>query len=1140
MQDAGGVEDEPFDVCGPLPTGTTVLEASAGTGKTYTIAALATRYVAEGVAELPQLMLVTFSRAATQELRERVRERLVSAERGLVDPVRARSAPDDALLQLLADADDKEVTRRRQRLTQALAGFDAATIATTHGFCQQMLAGLGMAGDLEPDATFVENVDDLVTEVVGDLYLRRFAGESDTPRIDHATALKVARAAVADPQATLVPSGAEPGSVPRLRHGMASAARDEVSRRKRLRRVLDYDDLLTRLDEALLDPGRGPAAVERVRSRYRVVLVDEFQDTDPLQWRILRTAFHGATTLVLIGDPKQAIYAFRGADLVTYLQATEEATARRTLGRNWRSDAPLLGALEAVFRGAALGDRRIPVREVEAHHGEARLHGAGASLRLRLVRRSLVEEPMRDRKDRVKVGEARPIVAQDLARDLVALLDGPARLDLGEGPRPVSPGDVAVLVRTNAQAALVRDTLHGAGVPAVLTGSRSVFLAPAAREWLTLLRALEQPHRAGLARAAALTSFAGWTPRELATEGGTGGDRLGALLRAWRGVLAERGVAALTEVVTASTGLVERVLATEDGERTLTDVRHIGQSLHAAAVSGRLGPAAVVEWLQRRITEAAEDSSDERSRRLESDAEAVQVITVHGSKGLQFPVVHVPFGWDRNIPRELDPLRLHDPDGTRLLDVGGPDGPGYAARKVEHLAEELGEDLRLLYVAMTRARCQVVAWWAPATTAEHAPLHRLLFGERPAGDQPPDSVPVPRDAVAREHLEALADASGGAVAVEVVPDDRTARWRPTGARAPDLAAAVFDRRLDEGWRRTSYTGLTRAVHEGHAAEPGVSSEPEAEERQDEPVPTAPPEAPADLLDEALRAVPSPMADLPTGAAFGTLVHAVLEAVDTRAPDLYAEVRTRCEEAVDARFGTSVDPEALADALLPPLTTPLGPLAGGTTLADVAPRDRLAELDFELPLAGGDHPRTEEATLSDVAALLRRHLRKGDALASYAGALDAPGLRAERLRGYLTGSIDAALRVRGPDGDPRYLVVDYKTNWLGGFGPAGAEPLTAWHYRPAALTEEMVRAHYPLQALLYAVALHRFLRWRQPSYDPERHLGGVLYLFVRGMCGPGTPVADGAPTGVFSWRPSAALVDELSALVDGPRGTRSSR
>ena len=1117
---------EPFDICGPLPTGTTVLEASAGTGKTYTIAALATRYVAEGVVELPQLMLVTFSRAATQELRERVRQRLVTAKQGLA--VGRPGLDDDELLRLLADAPADEVARRRHRLTRALAAFDAATIATTHGFCSQMLDGLGLAGDIESDSTFVEDVDDLVAETVGDLYLRSFSGDTAEPAIDYATALKVSRAAIGDSQATLVPADAPSGSSAQLRYRLASDTNQEVYRRKRARHLLDYDDLVSRLDDALRDPVRGPAAVERVRSRYRVVLVDEFQDTDPLQWRILETAFHGATTLVLIGDPKQAIYAFRGADLVAYLSARDIATTHRTLVRNWRSDSPLLGALRSVFRGAALGDERIPVREVEAQHEAARLDGAGPALRLRVVRRSLVGESDRAK---IRVSEARPIVADDLARDVVALLDSSARLTIKGNARPVSAGDIAVLVRTNDNAALVRSALAAAGVPAVLTGSRSVFLAPVARDWLTLLRALEQPHRAGLARAAALTCFVGWTPRQLAEAGDEGTDELGRLLRVWRDVLAERGVAALLEVVSSSTGLTERLLAADDGERRLTDVRHIGQALHSAAVGGRLGPTAVVEWLQRRITEAAEDAAEERSRRLESDADAVQVVTIHGAKGLQFPVVYVPFGWDRYVRDTPDFLLLHDDDGTRLLDVGGTEGPGYSDRRVRHLAEELGEDLRLLYVAMTRARCQVVAWWVPATTAEQSALHRLLFGSFDEGAEPPAKVPLRRDADVRKRLDELAAGAEGTIAVDDVGEAGPARWWPPVGDPADLAAAAFDRQLDKGWRRTSYSGLTRSLHD-LAEEPGVASEPEAEERQDEPELPAPPEPPVlDLLDAAMRAVPSPMADLPSGTAFGTLVHGVLETVDTTADDLTAELRRHCEEAVARRLGNEVHPDALATALLPALETPLGPLAAGLRLRDISPADRLAELDFELPLAGGDHPRGSDATLGAIADLLRLHLPATDPLAGYADALDSPALGWQRLRGYLSGSIDAALRLPRPDGDARYVVVDYKTNWLGTFGPDGAEPLTAWHYRPEAMAAEMVHAHYPLQALLYAVALHRFLRWRQPGYDPERHLGGVLYLFLRGMCGPETPVVDEVPCGVFSWQPPAALVEDVSALLD---------
>jgi exodeoxyribonuclease V beta subunit len=198
------------------------------------------------------------------------------------------------------------------------------------------------------------------------------------------------------------------------------------------------------------------------------------------------------------------------------------------------------------------------------------------------------------------------------------------------------------------------------------------------------------------------------------------------------------------------------------------------------------------------------------------------------------------------------------------------------------------------------------------------------------------------------------------------------------------------------------------------------------------------------------------------------------------------------------------------------------------LCDIPRADRLAELGFEYPLTGGDVTNAE-ITLGMVGPLLRRHLVPSDPLAGYPDLLDDPALGTQTLRGYLTGSIDAVLRIRRDDRPPRYLVVDYKTNWLGGFD---GEVLTVGDYTPARMAEAMMSAHYPLQALLYAVAVHRMLRWRQPDYDPTVHLGGVLYLFVRGMAGPDTPRVGGVPCGVFGWRPPASLVVELSALLDG--------
>jgi exodeoxyribonuclease V beta subunit len=1119
----------PFDICGPLPTGTTVLEASAGTGKTFTIAALATRYVAEGTATLSQLMLVTFSRSATQELRERVRARLVSAERALADPARARADATDTLVQLLADVDDAEVSLRRRRLVRALADFDAATIATVHGFCQQMLAGLGMAGDYEPGTTSVENIDDLVSEVVDDLYLRLFAGSTQPPPIDYACAAKVAKSAVGDRQAQLVPTDADPGSVAHARVELALATRGKVQARKRARGLIDYDDLLVRLRDVLVDPQRGEIAIQRLRSRYRVVLVDEFQDTDPVQWEILATAFHGHTTLVLIGDPKQAIYAFRGADLVTYLQAATAAGAQRTLSRNWRSDRELIDALQIVFGGAAMGDPRIVVHPVSAQHQTRRLDGAGAAMRIRVMARP--QAPSLPGKS-PGVDAIRAVISDDVAYDIVTLLTAPTSLSIDDEARPLRPGDIAVIVSQHKQAAAVRAALAAANVPAVESGARSVFQTNLAREWLTLLRAVEQPHRPGLVRAAAMTCFLGWTAEQLATASAEQLDDLGPRVRGWRDLLVTRGVAAMLEVVTAGEQLVERMLGQVNGERDLTDLRHVGETLHAAATTGQLGPVALVEWLERRINEPDSGVTDGRSWRLDSDADAVQILTVHGSKGLEFPVVYVPFAWNRYSNSAPDPLLFHAADGTRRLDVGGPGTASYAANRVNHEAEDAGEELRLLYVALTRAQCQVVTWWAPSANTTTSAMQRLLVGTVIAGQDPPAKVPVPNDAAARQRLDAVAAGSGGNIAVESVADDRSASWTPPVSPAPSLTAGSFARSLDTVWRRTSFSGLTAGLHEAAMAA-GVTSEPEVDEVEDEPD-TPQPVNPDEAADEdaELRAVASPMAALPAGAVFGTMVHEVLELVDPSAADLEAELRARCRDVVSRRLGVAIDPDELAAALLPVMQTSLGEPGGHTRLADLATGDRLVELDFELPMAGGDEPHAVASTLTELGALLRTHLPASDLLVGYPDALDAAGIGWQQFRGYLAGSIDAVLRVRDPAGEPRYLVVDYKTNWLGGFGPRGPEPLTTWHYRPAAMAAEMQHSHYPLQALLYSVALHRFLRWRQPGYDPTRHLGGVLYLFLRGMAGPSTPVVDGMPCGVFTWQPPVALIEDLSALLDG--------
>ncbi len=405
---------EPFDIRAPLPTGTTVLEASAGTGKTWTIGALVTRYVAEDVATLDQMLIVTFGRAASQELRERVRTQLVEAERALAG---ADDLPPSELLELLLDCDDETRRLRHRRVVAALASFDGATIATTHQFCSLVLGSLGVAGDTDARARLVEDLDDLLGEVVSDLYLRRFAYDEAGPAFSHAEAMAIARTAVGDPQAWLEPADADATTPHGRRVAFAQKVRRELDRRKRRLGILSYDDLLSQLADALADPD-APARA-RMRQRWQIVLVDEFQDTDPVQWQVLDRAFSGHATMVLIGDPKQAIYSFRGGDVVTYLQAAGTAATQQTLDVNWRSDDALLASFQTMLRGAALGDDRIVVHDVTAHHDECRLVGAPHPdpFRLRVVRR---DQLRRAGSSPLTVGQVRPLIADDLARDVRA------------------------------------------------------------------------------------------------------------------------------------------------------------------------------------------------------------------------------------------------------------------------------------------------------------------------------------------------------------------------------------------------------------------------------------------------------------------------------------------------------------------------------------------------------------------------------------------------------------------------------------------------------------------------------------------------------------------------------------------------
>ena len=453
-----------------------------------------------------------------------------------------------------------------------------------------------------------------------------------------------------------------------------------------------------------------------------------------------------------------------------------------------------------------------------------RLSGApdDAPLRVRIVRRDARLVTL-TQTGFAQVDSTRPHVARDLAADVVRLLSSPAEIMDGDRRVPVRPGHLAILVPTNRQASLVRDALAEVGVSAVINGAGSVFGTRAADEWLRLLRAIERPASPSLAASAALTGFLGWTAVRLAEVDDADLEELHAHLHRLGAVLRARGVATLLETVATGTGLAARVLAERDGERTMTDLRHVGQLLHEAAAEGQLGVSALAAWLSERIAQAGQDTANEdRSRRLESDAEAVQVLTIHRSKGLEFPIVYCPFLWDRGRPPDRATALpvFHGVDDERTLDVGGPTGGGFAPHYALAVAEERGEDLRLAYVALTRARHQAVLWWAGSQDSGNSPLGRLLFSTDSDGNVATSGNGTPSDDEVWTVVSGLA-APPGCVSVEWTSEPPGTRWSPPATAPATLAAAPFDRGIDAIWRRSSYSSVTDGAEE----EP-VGSEPE--------------------------------------------------------------------------------------------------------------------------------------------------------------------------------------------------------------------------------------------------------------------------------------------------------------------------
>jgi exodeoxyribonuclease V beta subunit len=1181
---SGGVLDPSAVLEFPL-TGMRLIEASAGTGKTYTIANLYLRHIVEG-RDVAEVLVVTFTVTATDELRGRIRARLFET----LALLECESDTEDDFLAGLASRlkDEGLAERAVKRLRLAVRAMDEAAIFTIHGFCQRVLSEFAFnsgqqlqlevladdrrlwhraiqdwwrrtgyplnavharlfqdsLGDLDAFEAMVRPLlgvqrKRLLPEVEGwEQLLARWdalAGELDAllarwsrdgaalqlllqeskglkraqgtpyhekrlvPSLDalneyFAAAERLPPPAVFELLTSLsLQRFAKQKSDPALEDEFflrcdgvwqtfcalkrdlraaaltdaAAFAREQVRQAKFTAQVLSYDDLLAEMHRAL-HGGNGAALADEVRRRFPVAMIDEFQDTDPVQYGIFRELYRDRPDcgLIMIGDPKQAIYSFRGGDIFTYMQAREDVgeAGVHTLGVNWRSTPALLRAVNAVFEQRAVNafvyGETIPFMAMRAADKPHRWLDRGdkrpAALQLWLLpeSRNAKGEPKPISKEQAR-NLSHAAVAQEIAQLVAEGRAGTAQL----GDCALQPRDIAVLVRTSYEATDLRQVLAGHGINAVTVGRDGVFNSPEAAALEMLLAAVLDPRErepARLALTSALLELDYVDIEHIIQSEAQWIEWVDQLLRLHE-IWQRKGFMLMFQQMLRRLGIAAALGRGGQAERRLTNLLHLGELLQQAS-KAHPGMDALLGWYRE---QRSGDATEETELRLESDEALVQIVTIHASKGLEYPVVFVPYLWGCKPRGSSSGLLAFHLGKEACLDAGS-DVIEDHLRLAEQ--ERLAEDVRLAYVALTRAQAALYLVWGRAGTQDgHAGQTALAWLLHP--HQPRNRLSTERpDAFAgltdlKPDLQHLAERARGDIVVGPLPQAVAVTAKPPAGKADVLTPRHFRGQIATDWRINSFSALTRDVHSGPA------------------IPRA-------------GAADDPALQFPAGSHVGSYLHLLLECLDFR-DEVERQVLQHSAQ-VAARFNLDHDRWGAnaAEWLARVVATPLD--AQGLRLAQLAPPARLNELEFDFAT-----PRV------DIPAL--------NALLEEAAGRALPPLEVATFRGMVTGIVDLVFEYAG-----RYCIVDYKSNFLGG---------QFSDYERPSLEQTVYERRYDLQYLLYTLALHRYLRRRLPGYDYVRHFGGIYYLFLRGMrpeSGPGC--------GVYFARHDAALIESLDRQI----------
>lgn len=1199
------MKTQEFDLFNSALTGINLIAASAGTGKTYTIAHVFTRLVVEKKIPVNKILVVTFTDAATKELRDRIRARLRETLTAM-----QRNASDDSNIAKFNERYPQNSTEKEEamkRLDDALRGFDEAGIFTIHSFCRQMLQDHAFESGILFDTQLEKNIAPLLRECVEDFWRQQLYRASPlliqyvqqtyknplelvknflqnerlltqpdlviTPKFElcdtqtdenaylqafHATKKlwATARPEVEDllntqdslngnsyrktsfpnwfnelsiyfsnqpsliiPDAlekltrTALQNKVKKGKTPpkhlffdsceflfnsynnlnktfeqqllALKYALLKQAKKELQAKKQQLNVQSFDDLLNNLYKAL-QGDKKESLGQLMRDKYYAVLIDEFQDTDPVQYKIFHQVYSNCDNPILffIGDPKQAIYSFRGADIFAYLNACDTAENHYTLSVNRRSEAGLIHAVNQIFSAHPnpFIFEQIPFNHAQAPEGKQNCLTFSGKSREPLVFWEVSEAT------RVK-DELQTLITETVAAEIVNLLNPDENVRLGE--KALTGGDIAILVRTNRQARMMQNTLGKYRIPCVLYSQESLFASNEIIEIERILLAIAFPQKEAHVRAALATELLGVTAEtlyQLMHNEAQWQQRIKSF-QDYHSAWETQGFIQMFRKLLLQEQISKRLLAYPDGERRLTNVLHAGEALQQTAVIEKFSMSALCNWLATQRNEA-EASSDEHQLRLESDEKLVKIVTIHKSKGLEYPIVFCPFSWEMNLPsfkHKNSSILFHDTANNNVLTLN------LAGDKIEHredkAREELAESLRLFYVAVTRAKNRCYLVWGAFKQAENSPLGHLLhdsaiegiarkLAEKKASKD--DSTCLSDDMV-KDKLASLVENSKNTITTLTLDSPASKKpYQKLAEIAPNLAARDFTGKIPQAWKISSFSALAHQASVEASELPGYDESPML---RPQPLP------------ENLSVVPS-IFSFHKGKRAGIFLHEVFEKIDFTKPDIDKLPELWKKYNYSAKQWETM----LWTWLQTVFNAPLAGQFGKLVLADLSRDTRLNELKFFYPLCPIDS--------QGLGKIFKQYHLPTPLLD-----LTSERLTFKPVQGFMTGTIDMVCYWEG-----RYYLIDYKSHYLG--------------YRPEdyalpQLAQVMKQEHCVLQYHLYTVALHRYLSHRIPNYSYEQHFGGVYYLFLRGI------QADSQENyGVFYDLPQPKLIQALSAYLGG--------